>query len=437
MLKSIADFYHSISIIDLIYLIITILSIIKCYKKGFVLSILSMAKWLFAYVITLIIFPKVKPYLEDIIDNEYILDIILGVTIFIIVIFIILIISKGISRSVQYTGIGSLDSIFGFFFGFLRAYIISICIFSAIHIVYNYDKWPININQSYTFPYLEKGSNYLIKEFPDEKTYQDSKEKLKSFNPKLKEECGIFGISNTEDASALTALGLHALQHRGQEGCGIVTFDGKQYYSEKRFGLVGDNFNKEKVLKNLKGNFAIGHNRYSTTGSNTLRNIQPFFADTNAGGIGVAHNGNLTNSIYLRNKLVEEGAIFYTTSDTETIVQLIAKSKRSKTIDKIVDAIFQIQGGYALVMLTQKSLIGVRDPFGIRPLIIGKLKKSYVLASETCALDIIGAKFIREVENGEVVLIEDDKIESIKPFSPKKLDLVCLSTFILQDLIVS
>ncbi len=178
MLKSLADFYHSISIIDLIYLIISILSIIKCYKKGFVLSILSMAKWLFAYVITLIIFPKVKPYLEDIIDNEYILDIILGVTIFIIVIFIILIISKGISRSVQYTGIGSLDSIFGFFFGFLRAYIISICIFSAIHIVYNYDKWPININQSYTFPYLEKGSNYLIKEFPDEKTYQDSKEKI-------------------------------------------------------------------------------------------------------------------------------------------------------------------------------------------------------------------------------------------------------------------
>ena len=247
------------------------------------------------------------------------------------------------------------------------------------------------------------------------------KRKSKSFNPRLKEECGVFGISNIEDASALTALGLHALQHRGQEGCGIVTFDGEQYYSEKRFGLVGDNFNKEKVLKRLKGNYAIGHNRYSTTGSNTLRNIQPFFADTNAGGIGVAHNGNLTNSIYLRNKLVEDGAIFYTTSDTETIVQLIAKSKREKTIDKIVDAIFQIQGGYAFVMLTQKSLIGVRDPYGIRPLIIGKLKNSYVLTSETCALDIIGAKFVREVENGEIVLIENDKLTSIKPFPPKKV----------------
>ena len=215
------------------------------------------------------------------------------------------------------------------------------------------------------------------------------KKKLQIYNPRLKEECGVFGISNAKDASALTALGLHALQHRGQEGCGIVTFDGEKYYSEKRFGLVGDNFNKEKVLNNLKGNYAIGHNRYSTTGNNILRNIQPFFADTNAGGIGVAHNGNLTNSISLRNKLVQDGAIFYTTSDTETIVQLIAKSKRLKTIDKVIDAIFQIQGGYALVMLTQNSLIGVRDPYGIRPLVIGKLGNSYVLASETCAFDII------------------------------------------------
>ena len=253
------------------------------------------------------------------------------------------------------------------------------------------------------------------------KHIKNLKTKLKNFNPKIKEECGVFGISNAKDASALTALGLHALQHRGQEGCGIVTFDGNNYFSEKRFGLVGDNFNEEKVLKKLKGNYAIGHNRYSTTGDNTLRNIQPFFADTNAGGIGVAHNGNLTNSILLRNKLVEEGAIFYTTSDTETIVQLIAKSKRKKTIDKIVEAIFQIQGGYALVMLTQTSLIGVRDPYGIRPLVIGKLNNSYVLASETCALDIIGAKFIREVENGEIVLIEKDELKSIKPFPPQKL----------------
>ncbi|MDC0043417.1 amidophosphoribosyltransferase [Candidatus Pelagibacter sp.] len=247
------------------------------------------------------------------------------------------------------------------------------------------------------------------------------KKKLKIYNPKIKEECGVFGISNSKDSSTLTALGLHALQHRGQEGCGIVSYDGMKYYSEKRWGLVGDNFNKEKVLKNLPGNFAIGHNRYSTTGGTSLRNIQPFFADTNAGGIGVAHNGNLTNAITLRNNLVEDGAIFYTTSDTETIVQLIAKSKRNKTIDKVIDALFQIQGGYALVMLTQNTLIGVRDPFGIRPLVIGKIKNSYVFTSETCALDIIGAKYIRDVENGEIVYVENDKLISLKPFPTKKI----------------
>ena len=241
------------------------------------------------------------------------------------------------------------------------------------------------------------------------------------YNPKIKEECGVFGISNNSDAATLTALGLHALQHRGQEGCGIVSFDGEKYHSEKRFGLVGDNFNKEKVLNRLQGKFAIGHNRYSTTGGAAIRNVQPFFADTNAGGIGVSHNGNLTNAITLRAKLVNDGAIFHTTSDTETIVQLIAKSKRKKTIDKIIEAIFQIQGGYALVMLTQNILVGVRDPFGIRPLVIGKLKNSYVLASETCALDIIGAKFIREVENGEIVYIENDKLNSLKPFPTKKV----------------
>ena len=172
------DFYQLTSIIDLIYIALTILSLIKCYKKGFVLSILSMAKWLLAYILTLIIFPRAKPYLEDIIDNEYVLDIGLGVAIFILIIFLILMVNKGISKAVQYTGIGSLDTVFGFFFGFLRAYIISVCIFSGIHIVYNSDKWPINLNKSYIFPYLEKGSNYLLREFPDEKTYKDSKEKI-------------------------------------------------------------------------------------------------------------------------------------------------------------------------------------------------------------------------------------------------------------------
>ena len=178
MLETLSDFYKTTSIIDLTYLAITIWSLISCYKKGFILSILSMAKWLLAYVITLILFPRVKPYVKDIIDNEYVLDVGLGITIFIVVIFLVLLVNKGISKAVRYTGIGGLDTTFGFFFGFIKAYIISVCIFSGIHIVYNYDKWPINIDKSYAFPYLEKGSNYLIKEFPNEKTYQESREKI-------------------------------------------------------------------------------------------------------------------------------------------------------------------------------------------------------------------------------------------------------------------
>ena len=178
MLEVIFEFYNATSIIDIFYLIITILSLIKCYKKGFILSILSMAKWLLAYVVTLIIFPRVKPYFKNVIDNEYVLDVSLGIAIFIIVIFLVLMINKGISKAVRYTGIGNLDTMFGFFFGFIRAYIISVCIFSGAHIVYNHDKWPINIDKSYAFSYLEKGSNYLLKEFPNEKTYEDSKEKI-------------------------------------------------------------------------------------------------------------------------------------------------------------------------------------------------------------------------------------------------------------------
>ncbi len=251
----------------------------------------------------------------------------------------------------------------------------------------------------------------------------------KSKLDKLREECGIFGISNHQDASALVALGLHALQHRGQEGCGIVSFDGKNYHSEKRQGLVGDHFTDYETLKKLPGSFAIGHNRYSTTGETSLRNIQPFFADLHMGGLSIAHNGNLTNALLLRENLVKDGAIFRTTSDTETIVQLIAKSKREKFLDKLIDALFQIQGGYALVLMTNKKLVGVRDPLGIRPLVIGKLKDSYIFASETCALDIVGASFIREVENGEIVFIENNKIESVRPF-PKQKSRPCVFEYI-------
>ena len=180
MLEIVKDFYKAISIIDLIYLILTIISLVNCYKKGFILSILSMAKWFIAYIITLIIFPRAKPYLKGIIDNEYVLDIILGITIFVIVIFLILMINRGISKAVRFTGLGNLDTMFGFFFGFIKAYIISVCIFSGVHIVYNHDKWPINNTKSLIFPYLEKGSNYLLEKFPDEKTYQKSKDKIEN-----------------------------------------------------------------------------------------------------------------------------------------------------------------------------------------------------------------------------------------------------------------
>ncbi|MAW16956.1 MAG: amidophosphoribosyltransferase [Pelagibacteraceae bacterium] len=253
---------------------------------------------------------------------------------------------------------------------------------------------------------------------------------MKKFkSDKLREECGVFGISNHEDASALVALGLHALQHRGQEGCGIVSYDGKNYHSEKRQGLVGDHFSKGNVINKLPGKFAIGHNRYSTTGETSLRNIQPFFADLHVGGLSIAHNGNLTNALMLRETLVKDGAIFRTTSDTETIVQLIAKSRREKIIDKLIDALFQIQGGYSLVLMTNKKLIGVRDPFGIRPLVIGKLKDTFILASESCALDIVGASYIREVENGEIVIIENNRLSSIKPF-PKQKARPCVFEYI-------
>ena len=240
--------------------------------------------------------------------------------------------------------------------------------------------------------------------------------KKKFLDDKLHEECGVFGIFGSPDASTLTTLGLHALQHRGQEGAGIVTFDGDKFNGVRRPGLVGDNFNKPEIISRLPGRNAIGHVRYSTTGDSILKNIQPLFADLAVGGFACAHNGNLTNASMLRKNLVADGSIFQTTSDTETILQLVARSKRVPMVDKIIDALFQVQGAYALVILTNKKLIGVRDPYGIRPLVLGDLNGAPVLASETCALDIIGAKYVRDVENGEIVVISESGIESIKPF---------------------
>ena len=235
---------------------------------------------------------------------------------------------------------------------------------------------------------------------------------------RLREECGVFGIFGHPDAAAITALGLHALQHRGQEAAGIVSFDSKRFHSERRMGLVGDNFSRREVIDRLPGMSAMGHVRYSTTGETILRNVQPLFAELDGGGFAVGHNGNLTNGLTLRRQLVHEGAIMQSTSDTEVILHLVARARKNRFIDRFVEGLRQLEGAYSFVALTNKKLIGARDPLGIRPLVIGKLDGAPILASETCALDIIGAKYVRDVENGEVVVFDDEGLHSHKPFPP-------------------
>jgi len=236
----------------------------------------------------------------------------------------------------------------------------------------------------------------------------------------LRLECGVFGIYGMREAAAVTALGLHALQHRGQEACGIATFDGQRFHTERHMGHVGDAFTGPDLVERLPGQSAIGHTRYSTAGGSFIRNVQPMFADLEGGGVALAHNGNLTNFLALRQRLVGEGAIFQSTSDSEVILHLIARSRKAKVVDRFIEALSQIEGGYALVALTNKKLIGVRDPLGIRPLVLGDLAGNPVLASETCALDMIGARFVRDIEHGEMVIIDSSGIESVRPFPALK-----------------
>lgn len=237
---------------------------------------------------------------------------------------------------------------------------------------------------------------------------------------KLHEECGVFGVFGNENAAALTALGLHALQHRGQEAAGIVTYDGDLFYAHKALGLVGANFSSQSIIDSLKGYAAIGHNRYATTGDGMLRNVQPLYADMSFGGFAIAHNGNLTNAHTLRQGLVKRGAIFQSTSDTETIVHLVATSDKDTIPDRLTDAVREIKGGYALLACADEQLIGVRDAYGIRPLVLGKLDDTYILTSESCALDIIGAEFIRDIEAGEMVIINKEGITSKFPFKKRQ-----------------
>jgi amidophosphoribosyltransferase len=235
---------------------------------------------------------------------------------------------------------------------------------------------------------------------------------------RLREECGVFGIWGHRDATAITALGLHALQHRGEEAAGIVSFDGQRFHSERRLGLVEDTFSKRHIIDQLPGHAAVGHVRYSTTGGTILRNVQPFFAELEQGGFAVGHNGNLTNGLTLRRQLVGEGAMMHSTSDTEVILHLVARSRRNHFVDKFVEALRLLEGSWSLVALTNKKLIGARDPLGIRPLVLGELDGCPIVTSETCALDIIGAKYVRDIENGEVLVFDEHGVQSHKPFPP-------------------
>lgn len=247
---------------------------------------------------------------------------------------------------------------------------------------------------------------------------------------KLREECGVFGVFGAPDASALVALGLHALQHRGQEACGIVSVDQDGFHSKRALGLVDQTFNNRETLSKLSGDAAIGHNRYATTGATILRNVQPLYAELAFGGLALAHNGNLTNAMALRDQLVEDGAIFQSTSDTEVIIHLMATQRQQRVIDRLTYALQHILGGYALVVLAEDKMIGVRDPHGIRPLQLGKIGGAYVLASESCAFDIIGAEFVRDVEPGEMVVINRDGVQSLRPFPENYPSNSCIFEYI-------
>jgi len=245
----------------------------------------------------------------------------------------------------------------------------------------------------------------------------------------LREECGVFGIFGHPDASAITALGLHALQHRGQEAAGIVSYDGTRFHSERRLGLVGDTFSRREVIERLPGTSAVGHVRYSTTGETILRNVQPLFAELNAGGLAVAHNGNLTNGLSLRRDLVRNGAMMQSTTDTEVILHLVARARRNRFIDRFIEGLRQLEGAYAFVGLTNKKLVGARDPLGIRPLVLGELDGCPILTSETCALDIIGARYVRDIEPGEVIVFDERGQDIHKPF-PRMAPRPCIFEYI-------
>lgn len=258
---------------------------------------------------------------------------------------------------------------------------------------------------------------------------------VKVMDDKLHEECGVFGVLGSSDAAQLVALGLHALQHRGQEAAGIVTYDNisEEFHTVRRLGLVRDNFTKKAVIDTLPGNCAVGHNRYSTSGTKgqtAMRDVQPLFAEFAKGGCAVAHNGNLTNAAQLRKELIEAGSIFQSSSDSECIIHLMARSIQRNIPERVKDALRRVEGAFSVIAMTRTKIIGVRDPLGVRPLVLGRKGDAWVLSSETCALDIIGAEFVRDVEPGEMVIISPDGIESQKPFERKPQSRFCVFEYV-------
>src|SRR6478752_1633212 len=463
-----------ITILDLVLLAVMLISGLLAMVRGFMREILSIAAWGAAALVTLYAFSKLLPTAKTYFNNDTVASIVVVAGTFIGTLIVVSIITVRISDMILDSRIGALDRTLGFLFGLGRGLLIVVVAYQFFVWLVPDKQRPDWITGAKSRVVLQGTGDWLMSLLPDDpentilKRFKKNKPEddqtdadqaapasgdgyskpardgLKKLIEKpagqldlnldldlgielqddlegdtLREECGVFGIFGHPEAAAITALGLHALQHRGQEAAGIVSFDGTRFHSERRLGLVGDTFSRREVIERLPGNVAVGHVRYSTTGATILRNVQPLFAELNAGGFAVGHNGNLTNGLTLRRDLVRDGAICQSTTDTEVIVHLVARSRRQPFIDRFVEALRAIEGAYSLVSLTNKKLIGARDPLGIRPLVLGELDGHPILTSETCALDMIGAKYVRDVEPGEIIVFDERGANSHKPFPPK------------------
>ena len=441
-----------ITLLDIVLIVVMLISGLLAMVRGFMREVLSITAWILAAAATLYSYGKLLPYAKEYFNSDVVAAVAVVGSVFLLTLLVVSVLTIKVSDMVLDSRVGALDRTLGFLFGLGRGLIIVVVAFQFFTWLVPDRSQPDWVKSAKSRVVLAGTGQWLISMLPEdpESTILN---KLKKPHPedtetpdanpdqqhseldrlegqelmtepdlldldadRLREECGVFGIFGHPDAAAITALGLHALQHRGQEAAGIVSFDGKRFHSERRLGLVGDAFSRREVIDRLPGNAAVGHVRYSTTGETILRNVQPLFAELNAGGFAVGHNGNLTNGLTLRRQLVREGAMMQSTTDTEVILHLVARSHRNRFVDRFIEGLRMLEGSYAFVGLTNKKLVGARDPLGIRPLVLGKLDGCPILASETCALDIIGAQYVRDVENGEVLIFDEEGAHSHKPF---------------------